>query len=115
MSPRQCSIRLRLLRMLVLPLILAFVAIGVASYYSSYHEAEEIYDAQLAHLARVLRGLTQHEIDEGDITEKRILINDQLNLHEYEKNFAYRVWLNEGLILNSSNSESFGPATRAEG
>lgn len=111
----RCSLRVRLLRILLIPIALAFVVIGVASYYSSYHEAEEIYDAQLTHFAKVLHALIQHEIDMGDVSEKRVIINRQLQLSEYEKNFAYRVWLGDKVILHSSNADSFGPALSSEG
>jgi signal transduction histidine kinase len=101
--------------MLLIPIALAYAVIGIASYYSSYHEAEEIYDAQLTHFAKVLRALMQHEIDEGDISKKRVIINRRLQLSEYEKNFAYRVWLGEKIILHSSNAETFGPASSIDG
>lgn len=99
----------------MIPVALAYVIIGIASYYSAYHEAEEIYDAQLTHFAKVLRVLTQHEIDENDVSEKRVLISDKLELHEYEKNFAYRVWLGEQVIFHSSNAETFGPKAASTG
>jgi signal transduction histidine kinase len=112
---KRYSLRMRMLRILLIPVALAYVIIGIASYYSSYHEAEEIYDAQLAHFAKALRALTQHEIDEKDITEKKILISEKLELHEYEKNFAYRVWHGEKIILHSSNAETFGPIAASQG
>lgn len=115
MKTKRCSLRMRLLRMLVLPLTGAFLFIGAASYYSSYHEAEEIYDAQLTHFAKVLFSLTIQDIASGKIAIKRINTDGGLDLHEYEKNFAYRVWLANRLILYSSNSEDFGPATQSEG
>lgn len=108
------SLRVRMLRILLFPVILAYVIIGVASYYSSYHETEEVYDAQLAHFAKVLRALSQRDIDEN-IRKKRIVINDLLALHQYEKNFAYRVWLDGEIILTSSNAESFGPISVPNG
>jgi signal transduction histidine kinase len=112
---KRCSLRFRLLRILLIPVALAYVIIGISSYYSSYHEAEEIYDAQLTHFAKVLRALTQREIDENDVSEKRILINEKLELHEYEKNFAYRVWQGEQIILHTSNAETFGPMAASQG
>ena len=112
---KRCSLRIRLLRILLIPVALAYVIIGISSYYSAYHEAEEIYDAQLTHFAKVLRALTQREVEENDVSAKRVMINDELELHEYEKNFAYRVWLGKQIILHSSNAEGFGPAAAAEG
>ncbi|WP_126455913.1 ATP-binding protein [Sulfuriflexus mobilis] len=112
---KRCSLRVRLLRVLLIPVVLAYVIIGVASYYSSYHEAEEIYDAQLTHFAKVLRALTQDEIEDNAVTERRIVLNEKLELHEYEKNFAYRVWLDNKIILHSSNAEAFGPVSVPNG
>ena len=112
---KQSSIRFRLLLMLLLPVAIAYVVIGVASYYSSFHEAEEIYDAHLTHLAKVLRALTRHEVKEGDVTEKRIDVSEDFDLHAYEKNYAYRVWLGPKMILQSSNSLDFGSVTVPNG
>lgn len=109
------SLRVRLIKILFIPVVLAYAIIGVASYYSAFHEAEEIYDAQLAHFARVLRALTKDEIDSHKAAEKRVLINGELRLHEYEKNFAYRVWFEGKTILYSSNAEAFGPVSVSEG
>lgn len=93
----------------------AFLLIGVTSYFSAYHEAEEIYDAQLAHFARVLHALTEHEIEDGDILARTIGSDDNLPYHAYEKNFAYRVWLDDGIVLHTGNSTDFGPATQRIG
>lgn len=111
---KRFSLRIRMLKILLIPVALAYVIIGVASYYSSYHEAEEVYDAQLTLFAKVLRSLIQRDIDEG-IKQKRIVINDLLGLHQYEKNFAYRVWLHGKIILASSNAEPFGPISVPNG
>lgn len=108
------SLRVRLLRILLIPVALAYAIIGIASYYSSYHEAEEVYDAQLTHFAKVLRALTKRDTEE-EIKQKRIVINDLLGLHQYEKNFAYRVWLDGKVILTSSSAESFGPISVPSG
>jgi signal transduction histidine kinase len=101
--------------MLLIPVAIAYIIIGIASYYSSFHEAEEIYDAHLTHLAKVLRALTRHEVKEGDVTEKRIDISENFDLHTYEKNYAYRVWLGNKMILQSSNSLDFGTVTVLDG
>ena len=112
---KRCSLRVRLLRFLLIPVALAYVIIGVASYYSAYHEAEEVYDAQLTHFAKVLRALARYDSRSIDAESKRIDNNELLNLHEYEKNFAYRVWLDGKVILYSSNAEFFGPIAIPDG
>jgi signal transduction histidine kinase len=112
---KSCSLRVRLLRLLLLPMLAAFVLTGTVSYFFAAHEAEEVYDAQLTHLARILLALSEHEIEEGDLSEKRISLEEQLDLHEYEKHFAYRAWLGENIILSSSNAAEFGPPTQSSG
>ncbi len=106
---KRCSLRVRLLRFLLIPVTLAYVITGGASYYSVYHEAEEIYDAQLTHFAKVLYALTKNDLNNPEISSKRIDNNYLYDLHEYEKNFAYRVWVGKQIVLFSSNAESFGP------
>ncbi len=115
MMRKECSLRVRLLRLLALPLVFAILVTGIASYFSSFKEAEEIYDAHLVHLAKVLLALTQHQIKKGDLTSTRILVDETLDIHEYEKKYAYRVWQGDSLILLSSNSEYFGAVTQTNG
>lgn len=112
---KNCSLRARLLRLLALPMVLAMLAVGISSYYSALHEAEEVYDAQLVHLAKILLALTQHEVEEGDISEKQLMMQNQVQLTEYEKHIAYRVWLNNGLILHSGKANYYGPITQTAG
>ncbi len=112
---RSSSLRFRLLRVLAIPLLLGVASIAIASYLSARHEAEEIYDAQLAHFARVLGLLSQHEIEEGDVTEKLIDLHDGKFNTPYEKDFAYRVWLGKDVLMQSDNATSLGPLTQSTG
>lgn len=109
------SLRLRLLKIISLPIIIGLIFIGGAAYVSAKHEAEEIYDAQLAHFARVLGLLSQHEIEEGDVTEKIIQLHGGGFHAPYEKDFAYRVWLEDAVIMQSDNAIPFGPLTQTTG
>ena len=59
MIRRPKSIRTWLLYGLASVLLLAFLAIGFFAYLVSAHEAEEVFDAQLATSARVLAALSQ--------------------------------------------------------
>ena len=113
--PKQCSLRTRLLRLLIIPLLLGLAIIGLVSYKGAYHETEEVYDAQLVHFARVLHKLMQHEIVENDLDIKRIDTLNATSLHSYEKHFAYRVWLNDNLVLYTDNTDEFGPRTQTGG
>ncbi len=111
----ETSLSVRLLQLLVLPIIAAFIFVGIASYYAAYKEARQIYDAQLTHFASVLHELTEQEIAQKKTQLKRINTDVSPDLHAYEKNFAYRVWLNRELILYTSNSDSFGSLIETSG
>jgi len=115
MTQKNISLRARLLKMLALPLVAILVVAGAVSYYLSYDEVEEIYDSQLTLIVKVLYALAKQEIDNGDVSAKRILVDDTLELHEYEKVVSYRVWIDGRLILYSNNTADFGPPTQARG
>lgn len=108
------SLRNRLLLNISLPLVLGLVAIGVGSYQSAKKEAEKIYDAQLAHFANVLRELALHEVALGDTAQKLISLQDTAAI-PYKKDFSYRVWLGDTLLLQSENAQNFGPKPKSEG
>lgn len=104
------SLRGRLLRTLMLPIIGGILLVGAASCYSTYHEAAEIYDAEQVHFAKVLHTLAQ-QIDKGEIVN----IEGMPREDAYEKYIAFRVWKGDKLFLQSDNVQDFGPVTQAEG
>ncbi len=110
-----CSIKTRLLRILLIPLILGFVVVGFASFFNTKHEAEEIYDAQMTHFARMLELLTVRGAAIENSPINRVNVHYNASESSYEKNFAYRVWINNKLILKSLNSNSFGIFPKSEG
>lgn len=112
---KSTSLRFRLLKVIAIPLAIGLISIAIASYLSAQHEAEEIYDAQLAHFARVLGLLTKHEIEEGDVSEKIIRLHDGTFNTPYEKDLAYRVWLGGDILLQSDNAFPLGPLTQSRG
>lgn len=104
------SLRGRLLRTLMLPIIGGILLVGAASCYSTYHEAAEIYDAEQVHFAKVLHTLAQ-QIDKGEIVN----IEGVARHDAYEKYLTFRIWKNDQLFLQSDNVQDFGPITQAEG
>ncbi len=58
------SLRRRLLLILLWSFAAAWLLLAAMSYFSARHEIEELFDAQLAQSARVLLGLTLHELEE---------------------------------------------------
>jgi len=110
------SIKSRLLKILLIPLLIGFSVLGVASFYNTQHEAEEIYDAQLAHFARMLELLTVRGVTlvpPAPVDKFNIQYNTPQS--SYEKNFAYRVWINGKPVLKSLHSADFGEYPEEEG
>ena len=93
------SLRLRLLIILVGMFSLVWILITTASYFSTKHEIEELFDAQLAQYARTLQGLTVHELEEGE--HEDISLGDSFLGHIYEKKVAFQVWNDKALVLHS--------------
>lgn len=104
------SLRSRLIKRLVLPIIGGILLVGTASCYSTYHEASEIYDAEQVHFAKVLVTLAR-QIDKGEI----VRIEGVPRHDAYEKYIAFRVWKGDKLFLQSDNVQHFGPITQGIG
>lgn len=104
------SLRGRLLRTLMLPILGGILLVGIASCISTYHEASEIYDAEQVHFAKVLHTLVR-QIDQGEV----INIEGVERNDAYEKYITFRVWRGDRLFLQSDNVQDFGPITQAEG
>lgn len=104
------SLRGRLLRTLMLPIIGGILFVGAASCFSTYHEAAEIYDAEQVHFAKVLHTLAQ-QIDKAEIVN----IEGVKRHDAYEKYITFRIWKGDTLFLQSDNVQHFGPVTQSEG
>ncbi|MGZ9109235.1 MAG: ATP-binding protein [Micavibrio sp.] len=74
----------------------------------SWHEIEEVYDAQLVHSAKVLLQLTEHEILENGRVDIQLGTENPNLQHRYEKKMAFRVWHGEKLVTESANAKAFG-------
>lgn len=99
------SLRKKLLAWISIPVLLAGFFIALLAFAFSWHEIEEVYDAQLVHSAKVLLQLTEHEILENGQIQ---LGSENLNLqHRYEKKIAFRIWHNDRLVAQSANAENF--------
>ncbi|MCB1758540.1 MAG: sensor histidine kinase N-terminal domain-containing protein [Gammaproteobacteria bacterium] len=70
MSARS-SLRLRLIAMLLSAVLVVWLAVAVLVYFAAGHEVEEVFDANLAQSAHILRALVLHEIEEeGEMAAK---------------------------------------------
>lgn len=102
------SLRHRLLRYIFVPLAVGMLAIGVGSYRSARHEANKIYDAQMAHFAHLLMELMRPEAAEADWQGARRPLDASVPAIPYAKDLAYRVWLGHRLLLESDHEAVFG-------
>jgi signal transduction histidine kinase len=86
-----------------------------AIYASAEHEANEIYDAQLVHLAKLLLSMERAEVlaqrDGAEIVHE----TDIPYGHEYEKNILFRIWRGEELRHAPSNVPDLGPRQTQSG
>lgn len=105
MTPKNYSLKKRLLQWISIPILVASVLIFLIAYLFSWHEIEEVYDAQLVHSAKTLLQLTEHEIAEQ---ENINIGTENPNLqHRYENKTAFRIWKGERIILQSSRANNF--------
>lgn len=102
------SIHRRLLSILLATFAIGWLALALLSYFSARHEIEELFDAELAQSARVLLGLTLHEIEEerakGEGGQLPVAIDPTLAGHQYEEKIAFQIWAGSTLLLRSPNA-----------
>lgn len=102
------SIRIRLIAIISVPLIIVALLIGAFSLLSTYEEIDEVYDAQLAHSAKVLLQLTEHEVDQNKLGQIQLGEERPELAHRYENKLTFRIWKNNKLITQSHQAEIFG-------
>ncbi len=100
------SLRRRLIAWISIPVLLATTLTFFIGSMASWHEIEEVYDAQLVHSAKILHQLTQHEITQDD--EFNLGIESSNLEHKYERKIGFRIWANTNLITQSPNTIGFG-------
>jgi signal transduction histidine kinase len=100
------SLRRRLIAWISIPVLFATTLTILIGSMSSWHEIEEVYDAQLVHSAKILQQLTQHEITQDD--EFNLGIENSNLEHKYERKIGFRIWANTDLITQSPNAVAFG-------
>ncbi|MDE2029128.1 MAG: sensor histidine kinase N-terminal domain-containing protein [Alphaproteobacteria bacterium] len=116
----------------VLPAVLALLAIGGAGFVSAYREAQGVYDAELSHVAGLMLSLLRaedqeetthawHDDDEDkdagktnpDIIE---LGNDFARTGgKKEERVSFRIWKNGKLLFYSRKAADFGKESAAAG
>ncbi len=105
MTSRNYSLKKRLLQWISFPILVTAGLIFLIAYMFSWHEIEEVYDAQLVHSAKTLLQLTEHEIarqESIDIGTE----NPDLQ-HRYEDKTAFRIWKDDKIVLQSVRAKDF--------
>lgn len=102
------SIRRKLILYISVPIFFLFVFVGGLSLLSAYDEIEEVYDAQLAHAAKVLLQLTEHEVGEHKRYEIELGNERDEQVHRYEKKLTFRIWKNDFIVTQSQLAKKFG-------
>jgi len=113
------SLRNRLLIIISVTGLVTWLMAATIIYIDSRREIEELLDAELAQIAKVLLTLSNHELHEEMFFRGNAAIPletiDTLT-HRYEKKLAYQVWLNQDqLALVSGNSPLQALATVNQG
>lgn len=102
---KQHSLKNRLIAWISVPIFLVSLVTLVIGYAFSWYEIEEVYDAQLVHMAKLLHKMTQSHLSEGDLANFKL---DHLDLqHDYERNIGLRIWSDDQLISQSENTQAF--------
>ena len=111
MNLAKTSIQTRLTLLVLCTVLLFGVIAGYASYRNALHEADEIYDAQLAQFAHNLIAVATHTDGDADYEQ-----TDPMppHVHKYQQTLAFQVWNTHikypRLLLRSDNLSSMTSA-----
>lgn len=119
------SIKYRLLWSVIATVLLALVINSVLSHYIARHEVNEVFDAELLTIARIIKGvIDQPDIQNyakniGKALDETISINEPMptTLQVYEKKILLQVWNHDGseLTFRSASSPEFALAPLEKG
>lgn len=102
-------------------MLITLTVTGIMAYLSALDELDEVYDAQLAHTARMLVILNNHALLENAKTPIEIPVpqlsdyGEELSareqrryaVHKYENKIAFQIWQDDRLLMRSQNAEHF--------
>lgn len=102
------SLKTRLLIWISVPVLVAGTLIALMAATFAWNEIVEVYDAQLAHTAKVLLHFAAHEaVDNGGAAANEGGSSPDFQ-HGYERKMAFRIWHRDQLVLQSAASRNFG-------
>lgn len=104
------SLRLDILRAMVLPLALAGLLTLMAALIAIYHEVAEVYDSTLAQYARLIAEKTGDGLQSTPITTF-----DDFPSYKYERKITYRIITDDGRQVTSSQVAPKPPANLPAG
>jgi len=111
MNLAKTSIQTRLTLLVLCTVLLFGVIAGYASYRNALHEADEIYDAQLAQFAHNLIAVATHTDGDADYEQTEPM---PPHVHKYQQTLAFQVWNTHikypRLLLRSDNLSSMTSA-----
>jgi two-component system sensor histidine kinase QseC len=109
------SIRRRTLTLIIGLMLAGLGVISTLNLHDSNHEIAEVYDAQLAHNARLLQGVLRMPLANKEQSELYQAFNKALSEaeprvdgHPYETKIAFQVWNRQGEVLvHTTSAPSF--------
>ena len=103
------SIKRRLLFLLILILMTISLISYVVSYWAARHEMDELFDAELAHTARLVRSTYGPLIDAGVLHKQTTLSRqnavNEFKGHEYERKVLFQVLQHGEIVFESMQSQ----------
>ncbi len=108
MSSKKYSLKKRILLWISIPVLISSILILLLAFLFSWHEIEEVYDAQMVHTAKTLLQLTEHEIEENEEVNISLGAENPNLKHHYENKTTFRVWKGDRLVLQSHRAKDFG-------
>ncbi len=115
MKHRTPSLKKRILLFTSTSVLIAGFMIALMSFLFSWHEITEVYDAQMAHSARILIDLTENDIGSSDYRTRHAPNTLTDIQHRYERKTGYRVWYRNELMQESLRAKDFGDFRAPEG
>jgi len=108
---RQHSLQVRLIGLMLAAVLLFGLLAGIESYRNALHEADELFDAQLAQLGQTLLAVAIHADDDETASTGQVA-------HKYQRALAFQVWSTEHdqprLLLHSGKSAAALPDSLPE-
>lgn len=101
------SLRRRLLLWIGGPILMASLLSLLIGFVFSWHEIEEVYDAQMAHSAKLLLQIAEYELVEREDGRLDLGAENAALRHKYESNMTFRIWQGDRLVTRSWSAAGF--------